>query len=97
MDITTQIEAVLEQKVRPVLHGHSGDVTLLSCTDGVVHIELLGACSGCPSADLSTRSMIEELLRDALPELERVEVEHPVSRELLEFARQLLHGKESQP
>ena len=95
MDLMERIEAVLETRVHPLLHSHGGGVRLEGCADGVVAITLLGACAGCPSADLSTRELIEDALRAALPEVRRVEVEHPVDRELLDFARQLLRREET--
>ena len=58
--------------------------------DGVVSVELLGACSGCPSADLSTRGMIEDILRAEVPEVTSVELTQAVDPELLAFARKLL-------
>ena len=36
-----------------MLRGHGSEVRLLKCSNGVVPVELLGACSGCPSANLS--------------------------------------------
>lgn len=94
MDILQRIEAVLDRKIRPVLQSHGGEVKLTGYENGVAYVELLGACSGCPSADLGTKRLMEEILRAELPEVERVEAEHPVSESLLGFARQLLQGEE---
>ena len=91
MDILQRIEAVLDRKIRPVLQSHGGEVKLTGYENGVAYVELLGACSGCPSADLGTKRLMEEILRAELPEVER---EHPVSESLLGFARQLLQGEE---
>ena len=77
--------------MRPILREHGGAVRLLECADGVVSVELLGACSGCPSADLSTRGFIEDALRAELPQVERVELMNAVSPELLELARAILN------
>ena len=84
MNVEQRIEAILEEKVRPMLRSHGGEVRL----DGSV--ELLGACSGCPSADLSTRGMIEDILRAEVPEVTSVELTQAVDPELLAFARKLL-------
>ena len=91
MELRQEVERVLEEKVQPMLREHGGAVRLLDCADGVVSVELLGACSGCPSADLSTRGFIEDTLRAELPEVERVELMNAVSPELLEMARAILH------
>lgn len=91
MELRQEVERVLEEKVRPMLREHGGAVWLLDCADGVVSVELLGACSGCPSADLSTRGFIEDTIRAELPEVERVELMNAVSPELLEMVRAILH------
>ena len=94
MHLLEQIEAVLEEQVRPLLRSHGGELRLEGYDDGVVSITLLGACVGCPSAELSTRGLIEGFLCAALPEVRRVEVVHLVDRALLDFARQLMQGEE---
>lgn len=91
MDIREQVERVLEERVRPMLHSHGGEVRLVDVRDGNVIVELQGACAGCPSADLSTKGFIEDSLRAAIPELKSVELEQSVSDELLSFARRILH------
>lgn len=91
--ITEQmVERVLEDRVRPYLHSHGGEVELVGCTDGAVSVRLLGGCAGCPSADLSTRGFIEDTLRAELPELDRVELDRAVDEELLDAARRILAG-----
>jgi len=92
MDEKQQIEKVLEEKVRPMLRSHGGDVCLLDCADGVVYVELRGACAGCPSADLDTKRFIAETLCAVIPQVRGVEVEKALPSDLLDFARKLLHG-----
>lgn len=89
-----KVERILDEQVRPFLRGHGGAVRLLSIEDGVVRIELLGACSGCPSADMGTRAMIEEALKTEIPEVIRVEVIHEMAPDILEMAKKILsHGE----
>ena len=72
-----QIEAVLDEKVRPSLRAHGGGLEIDHLEDGVLYIKLLGQCAGCPSADL--------------PELvQKVVVVQTVSDELWEQAKRLL-------
>ncbi len=53
--------------VRPYLHEHGGDVQVLGVEDGVVRVQLTGACSGCTSAAVTLRGSVEEALREGLP------------------------------
>ena len=84
------IEAVVEKSVRPVLREHGGDVELLSCTDGICRVRLLGKCSGCPSAFITTEEIIREEIVRALPEVRDVVLVTQTSDELMDFARSLM-------
>ena len=58
----TKIINVLE-KVRPVLQRDGGDVKFVSVDDnGLVKVELQGACSGCPGATMTLKNLIEQML-----------------------------------
>lgn len=90
-----QIEQILDEKVRPQLALHGGDIRSLSCEDGVYRFRLLGQCSNCPSAYLTTETLIREELQAAIPELTDVILVQMVSDDLLEQARALMgrhHG-----
>ena len=86
-----RIEAVLEEKVRPSLRAHGGEIRVDHLEDGVLYVKLLGQCAGCPSADLTTENLVEAELVQALPDLVRqVVVVQTVSDELWEQAKKLL-------
>lgn len=59
-------EAALDS-VRPYLHSHGGDVTVVDARDGVVRVRLAGACSGCTASTITLRRGVEEALRDGFP------------------------------
>ena len=86
-----RIEEVLEEKVRPSLRAHGGEIQIDHLEDGVLYVKLLGQCAGCPSADLTTETLVEAELVQALPQLVRkVVVVQTVSDELWEQAKRLL-------
>lgn len=88
---TREIERVLEERVRPVLRAHGGEVRLEALEEGTAYVRLLGACAGCPSADLTAETGIEAELCAALPELvKRVCLLQTVDEELLEWGRRFL-------
>ncbi len=86
-----RIEAVLEEKVRPVLRAHGGEIEIDHLENKVLYVKMLGQCAGCPSADLTNETIVEAELVQALPELvEKVAVIQTVSDELWEQAKRLL-------
>lgn len=87
------IEQVLDQKVRPYLRGHGGEVEAVSLEDGVLRVRLLGHCSGCPSATITTEQIIQEEVCQAIPEVKQVVLIQEVSEDLLEQARAILRGE----
>ena len=86
-----QIERILDERVRPQLALHGGDIQSLSCEDGVYRFRLLGQCAGCPSADLTTEELIREELIQAVPGLTQAVLVQQVSDRLLEQARAILN------
>ena len=86
-----RIEAVLDEKVRPSLRAHGGEIEIDHLEDRVLYVKLLGQCAGCPSADLTNETLVEAELVQALPELvKKVPVIQTVTDELWEQATRLL-------
>ena len=85
------IETALQERVRPALGAHGGDIELLGYEDGVCRIRLLGACAHCPSARITTEEIVGEELKAALPQIRDVVLVEEVNPELLDFARSILN------
>jgi Fe-S cluster biogenesis protein NfuA len=66
------IKELLETRVRPAVAADGGDITFRSFKDGVVYLNMRGACAGCPSSTATLRHGIQNLLRHFLPEVEEV-------------------------
>lgn len=71
--ISLEIKAIIEEKVRPAVMQDGGNVIFKKFVDGVVYLKLQGACSGCPSASLTLKDGIENMLQYYIPEVQRVE------------------------
>jgi Fe-S cluster biogenesis protein NfuA len=60
-------------KVRPMLQRDGGDVKFISVSeDGIVKVELQGACAGCPGAKMTLKAGIERVLKEEIPEVKEV-------------------------
>src|SRR5215831_6597030 len=44
------IKELIETRVRPAVANDGGDITFRGFKDGVVYLDMKGACSGCPSS-----------------------------------------------
>jgi len=72
MSLKEKVEKALED-VRPALEAHGGNVTLVDVSDdGIVSVELVGACKGCPMSQMTLRMGIERHLKEQIPEVKQV-------------------------
>ena len=75
----SDVAAVLEL-IRPSLQADGGDVPLVDGDvklvdvdeDGVVTVELQGACKGCPMSQMTLAHGVERVLKDRVPGVTRV-------------------------
>ena len=72
-DIEKKIIFVLETKVKPAVAKDGGDIKFLKYKDGIVKVKLQGSCSGCPSATITLKQGVENLLKHYIPDIKQVE------------------------
>ncbi len=72
-DTVVTIKDLLETRVRPAVAGDGGDITFRGYKDGIVYLEMKGACSGCPSSTATLRHGVQNLFRHFLPEVREVQ------------------------
>ena len=60
-----QVEITIEV-IRPALQADGGDIVLKDVDEetGVVSVELVGACVGCPASTQTLKAGIERIMRD---------------------------------
>lgn len=72
-DLVKQIKELIETRVRPAVAQDGGDIIFKEFVDGIVKLELHGACSGCPSSTVTLKDGIENMLKYYVPEIIAVE------------------------
>ncbi|MDC7226133.1 MAG: NifU family protein [Spirochaetales bacterium] len=61
------------QDVRPSLQADGGDIELVDVSeDGVVSVQLSGACNGCPMATMTLKQGVERYLKEQVPGVKEV-------------------------
>ena len=71
-DTVATIKDLIETRVRPAVAGDGGDITFKGFKEGVVYLEMKGACSGCPSSTATLQHGIQNLLRHFVPDVQEV-------------------------
>jgi Fe-S cluster biogenesis protein NfuA len=71
-DVVQKINQVLDQEIRPAIAMDGGDIRFVGYKDGVVSVQLRGACSGCPGAAMTLKMGVERKLKSVIPEVKEV-------------------------
>ena len=63
-DLYDRVDQALDE-IRPYIHSHAGDVNIVDVSDeGVVKLQMVGTCHGCPMSMLTLRLGIERILME---------------------------------
>jgi len=74
-EIKNKVKEIIEQTIRPALKADGGNIELVEITDtGIVRVKLQGACATCPFSQMTMTLGVEKTLKDAIPEIDRVEL-----------------------
>lgn len=75
LGLKEKIEAVLGERIIPSLQMHGGGVEIIDVDEkkGSVKLKLTGQCIGCSFADLTFVGLVEQELKEKIPELKMVE------------------------
>ena len=71
-DTVQQIKQLLDSRVRPAVAMDGGDIVFQGFDDGIVTLQMRGACQGCPSSTATLKMGIENMLRHYIPEVREV-------------------------
>ena len=71
--VEAQVKEVVEL-IRPAVQADGGDIILVGVDedDGVVILQLVGACGTCPSSVLTLKAGIERIMMDRVPGVREV-------------------------
>lgn len=67
-----QIQELLDERIRPAVAQDGGDIEFDDFRDGVLYLRMRGACAGCPSATMTLKSGIENMMKHYIPEVQEV-------------------------
>jgi Fe-S cluster biogenesis protein NfuA len=71
-DIEKRVEEAIA-KIKPAVQMDGGDVELVSVENNIAVVRMSGACVGCGMANVTLKQGIEQVVKEAVPEIERVD------------------------
>lgn len=71
-DVAQQVQALLNARIRPAVKKDGGDIKFISFENGVVLVEMQGACKGCPYAMRTLKEGVERILKTYISEVKEV-------------------------
>ena len=73
LKVVNMINSILSSKIRPAIMQDGGDVKFIKYESGTAYLSLKGSCAGCPSATVTLKNGIENMLKHHIPEIKNVE------------------------
>jgi Fe-S cluster biogenesis protein NfuA len=70
--IVRNIKSILNREIRPVVALDGGDIVFHKYQDSVLYVHMKGACSGCPSSQVTLKEGIETRMKELFPEIKEV-------------------------
>lgn len=71
-EIEKRIREVLDTDIRPAVAMDGGDIIFNKFEDGIVYLEMHGACNSCMHSTATLKMGVETRLKDAVPEVKEV-------------------------
>ena len=89
---TVAVVSIIEDRIRPYLREHNGDISIDSFDGKSLYLKLEGRCKNCPSNDITIDSFVRRELEGYIDE---IHVISDIDGELLDLAKRILCKKEA--
>lgn len=88
------IEHILQEKIRPALALHKGNIQVSSFEDGILSVRLTGQCMGCAWASSTMNNLVKKEIMDSIPTVKNVILDDSIPQDMLDFAKKFLHNQD---
>lgn len=69
MKIVNEIYKLLDTRIRPAVAHDGGDIVFSDYKNGIVFLQMRGACAGCPISSVTLKQGVENLLKHFIPQI----------------------------
>lgn len=74
-EIIKEVKNLLEERVAPAVAHHGGFVNFVSYDDGILKLQMAGACSGCAGSTTTIKFGVENMMKHFIPEIQEIVTE----------------------
>lgn len=68
----SKIETLFDEKIRPALAQHGGNVEVVDIDNDILFVKLVGGCQGCSSSKATLTGGIEQVIKKHFPEIKEI-------------------------
>lgn len=68
------VREVIDKEIRPYIQMDGGKIDFIEIRDGILYVELSGACHSCPSSTMTLKGSVERIIRRRFPEIREVQM-----------------------
>jgi Fe-S cluster biogenesis protein NfuA len=72
LELFDEVDKIINNDIKPFIEADGGKIKLRKVEDGVVFVELAGACAGCPGAVMTLKGGVERILQMKIAEVKEV-------------------------
>ena len=67
-----KLEKLFDDKIRPSLMAHGGNIELVDYDNDTLFIKLQGGCQGCSSSKATMKDGVEKIVKHHFPEVKEI-------------------------
>jgi Fe-S cluster biogenesis protein NfuA len=71
-ELYEKVSQVIDKDVKLFIEADGGKIKLRKIENGIVYVELSGACAGCPGVSMTLRGGVERILKMQIEAVESV-------------------------
>lgn len=71
-ELCRRVEEIVAREVAPVADSHGGGIRVVSVSDGILTVELTGACDGCSESNRTIGHLVSRAVQERYPEIREV-------------------------
>ncbi len=73
-ELFEQVKKVIDRDIKPFIEADGGIIHLVKVSQGIVYVQLKGACAGCPGSVITLRSGVERILKTKINGIKAVKL-----------------------